>query len=174
MRVLPKLGQEIVGQIEEAWKLPQEDWARKRLLVVRLIAQHEHTVAEIMKIAAVCRQTVFTYRDKVLTEGVQGLLKRDWNGARKPAVRGAVAEEFLERLVEGKFRQARDAQTWIKKRTRKTLTESGVRKAVELAANLETLSDLRAGFRERMLASDITNGLVFAQRMGESLSLLCK
>ena len=77
MRVLPKLGQEIIGQIEEAWKLPQEDWARKRLLVVRLIAQHEHTVAEIMKIASVCRQTVFTYRDKVLTEGVKGLLKRD-------------------------------------------------------------------------------------------------
>jgi hypothetical protein len=120
MRVLPKLGQEIVGQIEEAWKLPQEDWARKRLLVVRLIAQHEHTVAEIMKIAAVCRQTVFTYRDKVLTEGVKGLLKRDWNGARKPAVRGAVAEEFLESLGEGKFRQARDAQTWIKKRTKNT------------------------------------------------------
>jgi hypothetical protein len=68
MRVLPKLGQEIVGQIEGAWKLPQEDWARKRLLVVRLIALHEHTVAEIMKIAAVCRQTVFTYRDKVLAE----------------------------------------------------------------------------------------------------------
>jgi transposase len=130
MRVLPKLGQEIVGQIEEAWKLPQEDWARKRLLVVRWIAQHEHTVAEIMKIAAVCRQTVFTYRDKVLSEGVKGLLKRDWNGARKPAVRGAVAEEFLERLGEGKFRQARDAQTWIKKRTRKTLTESGVRKTI--------------------------------------------
>jgi transposase len=61
---------------------------------------------------------------------VKGLLKRDWNGARKPAVRGAVAEEFLERLGEGKFRQARDAQTWIKKRTRKTLTESGVRKTI--------------------------------------------
>ena len=83
-----------------------------------------------MKIAAVCRQKVFTYRDKVLTEGVKGLLKRDWNGARKPAVRGAVAAEFLERLGEGKFRQARDAQTWIKKRTRKTLTESGVRKTI--------------------------------------------
>ena len=80
-----------------------------------------------MKVVGVCRQTVFTYRDKVMSEGVEGLLKRDWNGARKPAARGAVAEEFLERLEEGKFRQARDAQSWIKKRTRKTLTESGVR-----------------------------------------------
>jgi transposase len=130
MRTHPKLGQEIVEQIEEAWRLPQEDRARKRLLVVRLIAQHEHTVAEIMKIAAVCRQTVFTYRDKVLSDGVKGLLKRDWAGARKPTVRGAVAEEFIEQLGQGKFRQARDAQTWIKKRTRKTLTESGVRKTI--------------------------------------------
>ena len=130
MRTLPKLGQEIVEQIEEAWRLPQEDRARKRLLVVRLIAQHEHTVAEIMKIAAVYRQTVFTYRDKVLSDGVKGLLKRDWAGARKPTVRGAVAEEFIEQLGQGKFRQARDAQTWIKKRTRKTLTESGVRKTI--------------------------------------------
>jgi len=130
MRTLPKLRQEIVEQIEEAWRLPQEDRARKRLLVVRLIAQHEHTVAEIMKIAAVCRQTVFTYRDKVLRDGVKGLLKRDWAGARKPTVRGAVAEEFIEQLGQGKFRQARDAQTWIKKRTRKTLTESGVRKTI--------------------------------------------
>lgn len=130
MRTLPKLGQEIVEQIEEAWRLPQEDRARKRLLVVRLIAQHEHTVAEIMKIAAVCRQTVFTYRDKVLSDGVKGLLKRDWAGARKPTVRGAVAEEFIEQLGQGKFRQARDAQSWIKKRTRKTLTESGVRKTI--------------------------------------------
>jgi transposase len=130
MRTLPKLGQEIVEQIEEAWRLPQEDRARKRLLVVRLIAQHEHTVAEIMKIAAVCRQTVFTYRDKVLSDGVKGLLKRDWAGARKPTVRGAVAEEFIEQLGQGKFRQARDAQTWIKKRTRKSLTESGVRKTI--------------------------------------------
>jgi len=130
MRVLPKLGKEIVEQIEEAWRLPQEDWARKRLVVVRLIAQHEHTVAEIMKIASVCRQTVFTYRDKVVAEGVSGLLKREWSGARRPTVRGAVADEFLDRLGQGEFRQARDAQSWIKKRTRKTLTKSGVRKTI--------------------------------------------
>ena len=130
MRVLPKLGQEIVGQIEEAWKLPQEDWARKRLLVVRLIAQHEHTVAEIMKIASVCRQTVFTYRDKVLDGGGEGVAQArlEWSSQTSRAWSGG--EEFLERLGEGKFRQARDAQTWIKKRTRKTLSESGVRKTI--------------------------------------------
>lgn len=122
------MGEAIVKQIEEAWRQPQEDWARKRLLVVRLIAQHELTVAKIMQIAGVSRQTVFTYRDKVEAEGVCGLLKRDWAGARVPTVRGVVAEEFMQRLETGQFRQAKEAQAWIKKRTRKALSVSGVRK----------------------------------------------
>jgi transposase len=83
-----------------------------------------------MKIAGVCRQTVFTYRDKVVTDGVEALLKRRWAGARKPAVHGAVAEEFVAKLEAGVFRQARDAQKWIAKRTRKKLTESGARKVM--------------------------------------------
>jgi transposase len=127
-RTLPPLGPELVGEIEDHWNRTQPDWARKRLLVVRLIGQHEHTVAQIMKIAGVCRQTVFTYRDKVVSDGVEALLKRRWAGARKPAVHGAVAEEFVAKLEAGVFRQARDAQKWIAKRTRKNLTESGARK----------------------------------------------
>lgn len=127
-RKVPALGKEIVDQIEEAWKQSRPDWARKRLLVLRLIALHQSTVAEIMAVAGVCRQTVFTYRDKVVAEGVEGLLKREWAGARKPAVDGAVAEEVTAKLEAGAFRQARDAQRWIAKRTRKKLTESGVRK----------------------------------------------
>lgn len=73
-RTLPTLGEELVAQIETAWAQPQPDWARRRLLVERLIAQHELTVAEIMKIADVSRQTVFTYRDKLIAGGVAALL----------------------------------------------------------------------------------------------------
>jgi transposase len=129
-RKLPELGPALVAEIEAEWAQPQEDWARRRLLVVRLIAQHELMVAEIMRIADVSRQTVFTYRDKVVAGGVAGLLKRDWKGARVPTVRGAVAADFIQRLEAGQFRQARDAQVWIKKRTHRTLSESGVRKVL--------------------------------------------
>ena len=128
MRTLPRLGRELVEEIERAWAEPQPAWAKGRLLVVRLIAQHEHTVAEIMKIAGVCRQTVFTYRDTVVAKGIAGLLQREHGGGHRPTVRGAVAQEFVEKLEKGEFRQARDAQRWIKKRTRRKLTESGVRK----------------------------------------------
>jgi transposase len=126
-RKMPELGAAVVAEIEAAWVQPQAEWARKRLLVVRLIAQHELTVAQIMRVADVSRQTVFTYRDLVVAGGVAGLLQRGHGGGPVPTVRGAVAEELLARLEAGQFRQARDAQAWIKKRTRQNLTESGVR-----------------------------------------------
>jgi transposase len=124
------LGEDRVREIEAAWARPQPDWARRRLLVVRLIAQHEHTVAGIMRIAGVCRRTVFTYRDKLVAGGVAGLLHRRHAGGPIPAVRGPVQAEFLDKLRAGKFRRAQDAQAWIQKRTRRTLSESGVRKVL--------------------------------------------
>lgn len=126
-RTLPQLGEKWVAEIEAEWGKPQEAWARQRLLVVRLIAQHELTVAQIMRVADVSRQTVFTYRDTLLAGGLEALLSRKRAPGRVPTVRGAVAQEFLVRLEAGKFRQARDAQAWIKKRTRQHLSESGVR-----------------------------------------------
>lgn len=182
-RILPKLGEAVVAEIEAAWARPQPDWSRRRLLVVRLIAQHECTVAEIMKVADVSRQTVFTYRDKVVSGGVAALLARGKAPGNRPVVRGAVQTEFLARLAEGKFRRAKDAQAWIRKRTRRTLTESGVRKILrrlggklkvprkshakkdpakaaafklELPANLETLAgaSARAGQTVRLWVLD--------------------
>lgn len=129
-RTLPELGEKLAGEIEAAWAQPQPDWARRRLLVVRLIAQHELTVAEIMRVADVSRQTVFSYRDKVVAKGVDALLHREWAGARRPLVRGALAEEFTALLEAGRFRRARDAQAWLKKRARRTLSVSGVRKVL--------------------------------------------
>ena len=129
-RTLPDFGAELVKAIEAAWAQPQADWARQRLLVVRLIAQHEMTSEQIAQVADVSRKTVFNYRDTVLREGVAGLLKRDWAGGRTPVVRGALAEEFVHRLETGQFRQARDAQAWIKKRTRKKISESGALKVL--------------------------------------------
>ena len=129
-RTLPDFGEELVKEIEAAWRRPQADWARQRLLVVRLIAQHELTSEQIARVADVSRKTVFNYRDMVLRAGVAGLLQRDWAGGRTPVVRGPVADEFVRRLEAGQFRQAKDAQAWIKKRTRKTISESGALKVL--------------------------------------------
>ena len=129
-RTIPSLGEDLVREIEMEWAKPQEEWARKRLLVVRMIAQHELTTAQIARAVGVSRKSVFNYRDRLEEGGVAELLRRDWAGARTPTVRGAVAEEFIRRLEAGQFRQARDAQAWIKKRTRKELSESGALKVL--------------------------------------------
>ncbi|MEO6246526.1 MAG: IS630 family transposase [Opitutaceae bacterium] len=94
---------------------------------MRLIAQHELTVEQIARVAEVSRQTVFTYRDTLVAGRVAALLSRKRAPGRKPAVRGAVATDFIARLEAAKFRQARDAQAWITKRTHQHLSESGVR-----------------------------------------------
>ena len=90
-RTLPVLGAATVAEIEAAWARPQPGWARRRLQVVRLIAQHELSVAQIMRVVDVSRQTVFTYRDLVVAGGVVALLQRRHAGGRTPAVRDAVA-----------------------------------------------------------------------------------
>jgi transposase len=127
MRTLPPLGTELAKEISLAWEQPQTDWARKRLLVVRLIAQHEMTAEQIAKAAGVSRPTLFSYRDKVVAEGVKGLLTRKWAGARQPLVRGPLAEELTAKLDAGKIRRVKDAQDWLKKRARRTLTITGMR-----------------------------------------------
>ncbi len=130
-RKLENLGVELAAQIEEAWgRRDLADWQRKRLLVVRLIAKHRLDAKTIAEVAVVSRASVFNYRDRLVAGGVKGLLSRDWAGARKPAVRGPVAEEFEQALEQGMFRQAKDAQAWIAKRTRKKLTVSGAWKVL--------------------------------------------
>lgn len=130
-RKLERLGEELAAEVEGAWaRKDLADWQRKRLLVVRLIAQHRLDAKGIAEAAGVSRASVFNYRDMLVEEGVEGLLRREWAGARKPAVRGAVAEEFGQALEQGKFRQAKDAQAWIAKRTRKRLSVSGAWKVL--------------------------------------------
>jgi hypothetical protein len=44
----------------------------------------------------------------VVEKGVDGLLERKWAGARKPAVRGALSEEFLHGMGHGVRKQISD------------------------------------------------------------------
>ena len=48
--------------------------------MVRLIAQHKLTRAQIAKVAGVSRKSVFNYCDQVERGGVAKLLTREWAG----------------------------------------------------------------------------------------------
>ncbi|MBA3849033.1 MAG: hypothetical protein C0502_03435 [Opitutus sp.] len=125
-RKLPVLGPTKVAELEAAWLERTEAWARQRLLVLRLVAQHVLTAEQIATAAGVGRRTVFRYLDKFLVGGVAGLLHRDHKGGVPPTLAGADLEAFVTQLREGQFRRAKEAQAWIEARTQRRLALSGV------------------------------------------------
>ena len=108
------------GREHTAW------WARQRLLVIRLVAQHELSAERIAAAAGVNRSTVFRYLDNFQAGGVAQLLHRDYTGGKEPTLAGTDHTAFVEQLRSGKFRRAKEAQAWIKQRTNRALALSSV------------------------------------------------
>lgn len=115
-RKLPQIGQERLQELQAAWEEPQPQWAKQRLLVIRLVAQHCLGAEQIAKAAGVGRTSVFRYLDTFLRRGVEGLLKRRYKG-KKPTLKGSQKSAFVRRLEKGEFRRAKEAQSWVKERT---------------------------------------------------------
>jgi transposase len=125
-RKLPVLGQAKVKELETAWREHTEAWARQRLMVLKLVAQHELSAEQIAEAVGVGRSSVFRYLDKFVAGGVAALLTRDYKGGPTPTLQGADHEAFLEQLRLGRFRRAKEAQAWIKQRTQTDLALSSV------------------------------------------------
>lgn len=125
-RSLPLLGAAKAAELASAWKEHTDPWARQRLLVLRLVAQHELNAGEIAEAADVGRATVFRYLERFQSGGVAELLRREHKGGQKPALAGDDHAAFVEELRAGKFRRAKDAQAWIKARTKRSLALSSV------------------------------------------------
>lgn len=115
-RTLPQIGQEKLNSLQAAWEQEQPEWARQRLLVIRLVAQHQLTAEQIGEAVGINRRTVFRHLDKFLSRGIEGLLKRGYKG-KKPTLKGSQKSAFIRRLEKGQFRRAKEAQSWIKERT---------------------------------------------------------
>ncbi len=122
-RTLPQLGEAAAEQLQVASKqkhLPA--WALKRLWVLRLVAQHQHSAQQIAELVGVSRSTVFHYLEKFLNEGgVEGLLKRNYHGGKRPTVTPAMQQELKDRLARGEFIRAKEVQGWVKQRTGRLL-----------------------------------------------------
>jgi transposase len=125
-RKLPELGAAKMSELAEAWRKHTEPWERQRLMVMKLVAQHELSAAKIGEAVGVGRATVFRYLESFLTGGVAGLLHREHKGGKAPTLQGADREAFMDELKEGRFRRAKEAQAWIKKRTNKEMALSSV------------------------------------------------
>lgn len=115
-----------MAELAEAWRKHTEPWERERLMVMKLVAQHELSAAKIAEVVGVGRATVFRYLESFLSGGVAGLLHREHKGGKVPTLQGADHEAFLGELKGGRFRRAKEAQAWIKERTNKQMALSSV------------------------------------------------
>ena len=115
-----------MAELRAASAQAQPEWARQRLLVLRPIAQHELSAAQIAEVVGVSRATVFNYLDTVQTRGVAALLERGHSAGPEPTLSGDDRAAFLEQLREGKFLRAKEAQAWIERRTKRRLALSSV------------------------------------------------
>ena len=120
-RTLPVIGQRGVAELEAAWKEKQPDWARKRLLVLRLVVRHEQSAQEIADVAGVSRPTVFNYLDLFLQGGIEALLRRQYRGGKKATLHAGLQAQLVEKLRVGEFRRAKDIQRWVRQKTGKEL-----------------------------------------------------
>lgn len=121
-RTLPKIGPELLGQLHAAWRQDHPAWARTRLQVIRLIAQHELTAQQIADAVGLCRASVFNCCAAFQAGGVAGLLRRTHTGGPPPTVSAAVQADLVRGLAAGRWRRAADVQRWLAERTGRQLT----------------------------------------------------
>ena len=113
MRRLQKFGEELIEELEQAWECEHDERERKKLQVIRLVAQHELTAKQIGEAVGVCRASVFEYIKKFTEGGVAGLLAVDYEREGRGSVDAETLEAMQWELYEGNFVRAKDAQRWL-------------------------------------------------------------
>jgi transposase len=102
-----------MAELERAWRRKHDARGRKRLQVIRLVAQHRLTAGGIAEAAGVSRPTVFNYVRAFQEGGVEKLLATGHARSRRGSVDEATEAELRGKLEKGGFKRGRDAQTWL-------------------------------------------------------------
>jgi transposase len=124
MRTLPAFGKARMREFEKAWA-QEHDWrARKRLQVIRLVAQHQLKAGQIAEAAGVGRRSVFRYIEQFKQGGIKALLAAHYSGEGRGSVKPRDQKELVEQLRQGSFKRAKDAQAWLAKRAIKLALSS--------------------------------------------------
>jgi len=113
MRTLPRFGEELASELEQACKGEHGERERRKLQVIRLVAQHKLTAAEIAEAVGLERRSVFRYIKKFTEGGVAGLLAVNYRGEGRGSVDAETLEAMQWELYEGNFVRAKDAQGWL-------------------------------------------------------------
>jgi transposase len=103
-----------MGELERAWRQPHDERSRRRLQVLRLVAQHQLNAVQIAGAVGCGRRSVFRYIGRFMAGGVDALLERHYEKNGRPArLDAAGAEQLRGKLEKGGFKWAKEAQGWL-------------------------------------------------------------
>ena len=88
-------------------------WKRERLLAVKHGLEGEMNLEEIGKAVGRARSCIQRWFDNYRSRGVEGLLHKEHTGGVESTLKAPVAMEMREKLKEGIWRRAADAQRWL-------------------------------------------------------------
>jgi len=100
--------------------------AQQRLLAMRLAASGQFTAAQIAEQIGISRRQFFHWVNALKAGGVNGLLARAHGGGATPQIQGEVLTEMLAGLRAGRWKRAKEIQTWLAQRNRRRLGLTGV------------------------------------------------
>ncbi len=113
-----KLGHpESAAEINKLYSKERDGRRKNRLLAVKLVAQGEHTSAQIADLCGISRGRLFEWLKKLRKEGLSGLLAYDKPGPKEGTRQGlskAAALELEAKLAAGEFISAVAAQRWLR------------------------------------------------------------
>ena len=113
-----KLGHpESAAEINKLYSKERDGRRKNRLLAIKLVAQGEHTSAQIADLCGISRGRLFEWLKKLRKEGLSGLLAYDKPGPKEGTRQGlskAAALELEAKLAAGEFVSAVAAQRWLR------------------------------------------------------------
>ena len=98
----------------------------QRLLAMRMAASGQFTASQIAEQIGISRRQLINRARMLKDGGVDGLLRRAHGGGAPPSVRGEVLEQLEAGLKQGRWKRAREIQSWLADRHKVELGLSGV------------------------------------------------
>jgi transposase len=104
-------------ELELAWKQKHDERGRKRLQVIRLVAQHQLNAGQIAQATGISRRTVFNYIDTFTKGGAEALLATHYKRENRGSVDAATQEALREQLRQGRFKRGKEVRAWLGERS---------------------------------------------------------
>ena len=99
---------------------------QQRLLAMRMAAGGQMTAAQIAEQLGVSRRQFFNWVNALKAGGVAALLEHEHGGGAPARIKGPMKEQLLAGLQKGRWKRAKEIQTWLRKEHQTSLGLKGV------------------------------------------------